>query len=77
MRIIDVLLAVPGILLAIGIVAWLGHGDVTVGRYYFDTISIMLHLRAIEGLSGRKQVMRAVGSGSSGNNRLPVTRGHL
>jgi peptide/nickel transport system permease protein len=30
MRIIDVLLAVPGILLAIGIVAWLGHGEVQI-----------------------------------------------
>jgi peptide/nickel transport system permease protein len=30
MRVIDVLLAVPGILLAIGIVAWLGHGEVQI-----------------------------------------------
>jgi len=30
MRIIDVLLAVPGILLAIGIVSWLGHGEVQI-----------------------------------------------
>ena len=30
MRITDVLLAVPGILLAIGIVAWLGHGQVQI-----------------------------------------------
>jgi peptide/nickel transport system permease protein len=30
MRIIDVLLAVPGILLAIGIVAWLGHGEIQI-----------------------------------------------
>lgn len=28
MRIVDVLLAVPGILLAIGIVSWLGHGEI-------------------------------------------------
>ncbi len=27
MRVVDVLLAVPGILLAIGIVSWLGHGE--------------------------------------------------
>ena len=30
MRITDVLLAVPGILLAIGIVAWLGHGEIQI-----------------------------------------------
>jgi peptide/nickel transport system permease protein len=30
MRLIDVLLAVPGILLAIGIVAWLGHGEIQI-----------------------------------------------
>jgi len=30
MRLIDVLLAVPGILLAIGIVAWLGHGELQI-----------------------------------------------
>ncbi len=30
MRMIDVLLAVPGILLAIGIVAWLGHGLIQI-----------------------------------------------
>ena len=30
MRIVDVLLAVPGILLAIGIVAWLGHGQMQI-----------------------------------------------
>jgi peptide/nickel transport system permease protein len=30
MRVVDVLLAVPGILLAIGIVAWLGHGEVQI-----------------------------------------------
>jgi peptide/nickel transport system permease protein len=30
MRITDVLLAVPGILLAIGIVAWLGHGELQI-----------------------------------------------
>jgi ABC-type dipeptide/oligopeptide/nickel transport system permease subunit len=30
MRVIDVLLAVPGILLAIGIVAWLGHGEIQI-----------------------------------------------
>ena len=30
MRVTDVLLAVPGILLAIGIVAWLGHGQVQI-----------------------------------------------
>jgi peptide/nickel transport system permease protein len=30
MRITDVLLAVPGILLAIGIVAWLGHGQLQI-----------------------------------------------
>lgn len=30
MRIVDVLLAVPGILLAIGIVAWLGHGQIQI-----------------------------------------------
>src|SRR5665647_933283 len=30
MRITDVLLAVPGILLAIGIVAWLGHGQIQI-----------------------------------------------
>ncbi len=30
MRIIDVLLAVPGILLAIGIVSWLGHGEIQI-----------------------------------------------
>ncbi len=30
MRFIDVLLAVPGILLAIGIVAWLGHGELQI-----------------------------------------------
>jgi peptide/nickel transport system permease protein len=30
MRVIDVLLAVPGILLAIGIVAWLGHGELQI-----------------------------------------------
>ena len=30
MRIVDVLLAVPGILLAIGIVAWLGHGEIQI-----------------------------------------------
>ena len=30
MRIIDVLLAVPGILLAIAIVAWLGHGEIQI-----------------------------------------------
>lgn len=30
MRIVDVLLAVPGILLAIGIVAWLGHGELQI-----------------------------------------------
>ena len=30
MRIIDILLAVPGILLAIAIVAWLGHGEVQI-----------------------------------------------
>jgi peptide/nickel transport system permease protein len=28
MRVVDVLLAVPGILLAIGIVSWLGHGEI-------------------------------------------------
>ena len=30
MRMIDVLLAVPGILLAIAIVAWLGHGEIQI-----------------------------------------------
>jgi peptide/nickel transport system permease protein len=30
MRLIDVLLAVPGILLAIAIVAWLGHGEIQI-----------------------------------------------
>jgi peptide/nickel transport system permease protein len=30
MRVVDVLLAVPGILLAIGIVAWLGHGETQI-----------------------------------------------
>lgn len=30
MRIIDILLAVPGILLAIAIVAWLGHGEIQI-----------------------------------------------
>jgi peptide/nickel transport system permease protein len=30
MRVVDVLLAVPGILLAIGIVAWLGHGQLQI-----------------------------------------------
>ncbi len=30
MRITDVMLAVPGILLAIGIVAWLGHGEIQI-----------------------------------------------
>jgi peptide/nickel transport system permease protein len=30
MRFIDVLLAVPGILLAIGLVAWLGHGELQI-----------------------------------------------
>jgi peptide/nickel transport system permease protein len=30
MRLIDVLLAVPGILLAIGIVSWLGHGELQI-----------------------------------------------
>jgi peptide/nickel transport system permease protein len=30
MRITDVLLAVPGILLAIGIVSWLGHGEIQI-----------------------------------------------
>ncbi len=30
MRIIDVLLAVPGILLAIGIIAWLGQGEIQI-----------------------------------------------
>jgi peptide/nickel transport system permease protein len=30
MRVIDVLLAVPGILLAIGLVAWLGHGEIQI-----------------------------------------------
>ncbi len=30
MRVVDVLLAVPGILLAIGIVAWLGHGELQI-----------------------------------------------
>jgi peptide/nickel transport system permease protein len=30
MRVVDVLLAVPGILLAIGIVAWLGHGEIQI-----------------------------------------------
>ena len=30
MRITDVFLAVPGILLAIGIVAWLGHGEIQI-----------------------------------------------
>jgi peptide/nickel transport system permease protein len=30
MRVTDVLLAVPGILLAIGIVAWLGHGEIQI-----------------------------------------------
>ncbi len=30
MRVIDILLAVPGILLAIAIVAWLGHGEVQI-----------------------------------------------
>jgi peptide/nickel transport system permease protein len=30
MRTVDVLLAVPGILLAIGIVAWLGHGELQI-----------------------------------------------
>jgi peptide/nickel transport system permease protein len=30
MRITDILLAVPGILLAIGIVAWLGHGELQI-----------------------------------------------
>jgi peptide/nickel transport system permease protein len=30
MRVIDVLLAIPGILLAIGIVAWLGHGQLQI-----------------------------------------------
>ena len=30
MRVIDVLLAVPGILLAIGLVAWLGHGELQI-----------------------------------------------
>jgi len=30
MRVIDVLLAVPGILLAIGIVSWLGHGEIQI-----------------------------------------------
>jgi peptide/nickel transport system permease protein len=30
MRVIDVLLAIPGILLAIGIVAWLGHGELQI-----------------------------------------------
>ena len=30
MRVTDVLLAVPGILLAIGIVAWLGHGQLQI-----------------------------------------------
>jgi peptide/nickel transport system permease protein len=30
MRITDVLLAIPGILLAIGIVAWLGHGQIQI-----------------------------------------------
>jgi peptide/nickel transport system permease protein len=30
MRITDVLLAIPGILLAIGIVAWLGHGEIQI-----------------------------------------------
>ncbi len=30
MRVVDVLLAVPGILLAIGIVSWLGHGEIQI-----------------------------------------------
>ena len=30
MRVTDVLLAIPGILLAIGIVAWLGHGEIQI-----------------------------------------------
>ncbi len=30
MRVIDILLAVPGILLAIAIVAWLGHGEIQI-----------------------------------------------
>jgi peptide/nickel transport system permease protein len=30
MRIVDVMLAVPGILLAIGIVSWLGHGEIQI-----------------------------------------------
>ena len=30
MRVVDVLLAVPGLLLAIGIVAWLGHGQLQI-----------------------------------------------
>ncbi len=30
MRVIDVLLAIPGILLAIGIVAWLGQGEIQI-----------------------------------------------
>ncbi len=30
MRVVDVLLAVPGILLAIGVVAWLGHGEIQI-----------------------------------------------
>ena len=30
MRVVDVLLAVPGILLAIGIIAWLGHGEIQI-----------------------------------------------
>jgi len=30
MRVTDVLLAIPGILLAIGIVAWLGHGQIQI-----------------------------------------------
>jgi peptide/nickel transport system permease protein len=46
MRVTDVLLAIPGILLAIGIVAWLGHGQIqimlAVGIAYAPTFARLL-----------------------------------
>ena len=49
MRVVDVLLAVPGILLAIGIVAWLGHGELQIMLAVGDRPTSPIFARLLRG----------------------------
>jgi peptide/nickel transport system permease protein len=73
MRIIDVLLAIPGILLAIGIVAWLGHGEIqimlAVGISYAPIFARLLR-GSLLALRGSDFVMAARSTGASGPRLL-------